>query len=155
MQRSEPDLPAIDTPLAHETRILEQHVQDREPASISRRETNLPRSPSHHVIAILGPRPDATDPKLSAWEQAVDAVDQYRADYNIDPDDRVLLGPEPVAGAFQQRHDRRQAAATVLDVLNQLERPGVHRGPVRERPRTTAEVIGEESRRHHPNGWER
>jgi hypothetical protein len=85
------------------------------------------------VTAVLGPRPDPAAPNLAAWEYAVNAIEHYRRDYNIPPDEPVLLGPQPAAGSFQQRYDRRQAAVAILDALDKLDRPGFHRGPVSER----------------------
>jgi conjugative relaxase-like TrwC/TraI family protein len=146
MGRSEPDLPSIRTPLAHETEIEDQHAREldhapgqdsldlRPAASIDASSRNGRRDWAERppvpdrVTAVLGPPPGPTDPNLSLWEHAVNAIQEYRTKYDIAPDEPVLLGPVPAAGAFQQRCDRRQAAATVLDALDQLDRPGFHRG---------------------------
>jgi hypothetical protein len=144
--RSEPDLPSIRTPLAHETEIEDQHAReldcDPRPASIQLDQAASLEASSgggrhdgaehppvpERVAAVLGPRPHSTDPNLGVWEHAASAIEQYRAKYDIALDEPVLLGPAPAAGALQHRYDRRQVAATVLDALDQLDRPGFHRG---------------------------
>jgi conjugative relaxase-like TrwC/TraI family protein len=149
--RSEPDLPSIRTPLAYETEIENQHARELnsdpveesidlrpaagiEPSSGNRRheQTEYPPVPEH-VTAVLGPRPRSGDPNLRVWEHAASTIQQYRDKYEIPSDEPVLLGSAPAVGAFQQRYDRRQAAATVLDALDQVDRPGFHRGDMRNR----------------------
>jgi conjugative relaxase-like TrwC/TraI family protein len=169
--RSEPDLPSIRTPLAHETQIEDQHARelnhdpgreslDLEPATSIEAsqdngrhdQTERPPAPDR-VTAVLGPPPAPTDPNMSVWEHAVNAIHEYRAKYDVGPDEPVLLGPAPAAGAFGQRYDRRQAAATVLDALDQLDRPGFHRSTVSSR--LEGLDLHERELSHQPDvGWE-
>ncbi len=175
MSQSEPDVPSIRTPLAHENEIEEQlarELADRPPVIDNHRQLDQPEgsiemsdkdgqdprergsaSASPGVIAVLGPRPHTADPSLAAWELAANAIQQYRTAYNIAPDEPVLLGPTPAAGEFQQRYDRRQAAAAVLDALDKLERPGFRRGLANERVETPHIARNEPG--HEPAvGWE-
>jgi hypothetical protein len=67
-----------------------------------------------HAYALLGPRRPATNEADAAWhDAAAQAIADYRTRYEIDPNEAAPLGPEPPAGAFQQRLDRRQAAETI------------------------------------------
>jgi hypothetical protein len=117
--RSEPDVPSIRTPLAHEHTILQQHTREldeRSSTPAARREITPPggaRQPSpvrrHQahdlnrqdsvmspsVSPVLGPRPSAGDPNLAAWERAANANEQCRTHYHIAQHDPVLLGPAP------------------------------------------------------------
>jgi hypothetical protein len=102
--------------------------RDSQPVRVSRYGAAV----SQRVIAVLGPQPDGADKARPAWEHAAGAIEQYRADYQVAADEPLLLGPAPPAGAFQQRYERRQAAAAVLEALDRLDRPGFHRGPINE-----------------------
>ncbi len=181
MGRSEPDVPSISTPLAHETEILNTHARELEPDAPALDRNRLDRSPARdtetldhdrnairdrpraieprHLTAVLGPRPDATNPGHAAWQHAADAIGQYRTSHNIPADEQLLLGPEPAAGAFQQRHDRRQAADIVLHSLNKLDPPGFQRDPL-ARPAIDAHVADPTELARDPragdrtNGWE-
>jgi hypothetical protein len=155
MSRDEPDIPSIDTPLAHETRIQthtareranrptirDQAAPEREPTPLPRADPQLgerrdaPANPA--ALAILGPEPVGTSDAAQRWRQAVDAIENYRTTYDIPQDEPLLLGPAPAAGAFQQRLDRRHAADKVLDALEQIQAgftrgrgAALERGPV-------------------------
>jgi hypothetical protein len=129
--RSEPEIPSIDTPLAHASWVSHQQAHERSAGG--------PRAPDEHEqprrqpagrepeaegwVAALGPPPTANDPALGAWERAADTVRRYRREYHIAPDQPTALGPAPPPGAFQQRLDHRHAADSVRDALAQLDRP--------------------------------
>lgn len=144
--RTEPQVPSIDTPLAHEA-VIDQDIS---------RETDSPeRAPRRKPwIATLGSEPDSDSPERPAWERATAAIEQYRARYDIDPDDAALLGPQPPAGSFQQAHERRQATATVLEALDELEIDRRKRPPIEERSRRLPELAIENRDLKTSYGWE-
>jgi hypothetical protein len=150
MSRSEPELPSIYTPLAHEAHLREQQAReggDRErqaaigavPQGILTPAQQLLRahqgriSAAEHARAVLGPRPQAAGANLAAWERAALTIKRYRTHYNLMPDEPTPLGPEPPPGQFQQRYDRRQAATEILEALNELGRPVGRQRPIEER----------------------
>jgi hypothetical protein len=51
-------------------------------------------------------------------------IDAYRTQYAIANGDPRPLGPEPPAGAFRQRLDRRQAARQGLDTIDRRDHLG-------------------------------
>lgn len=85
---------------------------------------------SERVVAVPGDEPQTGDSKNSAWQQAANAIERYHTQYNIE--EPSGLGPEPTAGAFQHRHDRRQTAAQLLDALDRLRDPGAHKPSLTE-----------------------
>ena len=135
MGRTEPDLPSIRTPLAHEHAITANQgdtiALEAAESQIDRSSTTPTREPAWHAVAALGPKPSEWDPDRTVWDQAAAAIDGYRARYEIN--DTAALGREPPVGAFEQRHARREAAMQALRALERLGRP-VHRdGTVEER----------------------
>ncbi len=136
MSRTEPDVPSIHTPLAHEQTITtaadharRQATQDSDP----RRGADRVSDPqSAYVTAVLGQRPDATTPGRHAWDQAAEALQSYRDRYQIDPDEQTALGAEPRAGNFKQRHQRNQAARQVLNARRALGHDQPEHGPLSE-----------------------
>lgn len=147
--RAEPDLPSIATPLAHEREIEERQTADQE--RTGRDGEDERREPPRH-LAGLGPRPEAPE-RAAGWDRAATAIEAYRAAYGIDPAEESALGPEPAAGAFQQRRDRELAADEVLEALAELGRPVSRVGPLEERLRGVPGLVPEaESERS--MGWE-
>ncbi|MGI8411628.1 MAG: MobF family relaxase [Solirubrobacteraceae bacterium] len=157
--RSEPEVPSIRTPLAHEHAIATEHEEtampqmrehhatsERDP---SQRDHDGEQRPGEHVTAVLGPQPEPGNPNREAWDRASTAIERYRSRYEID--DPAALGPEPPAGEFQQRLDRRQAAAEILDAL---DRPVQQRGALEEQIRNTPGLAHEEPERDRTVGWE-
>ena len=129
LSRTEPDVPSIHVPLAHEEQITVApdatrdlpatgQTPDRDPAGLPEESVQSPE----YLTAALGPRPTAPDPARKTWQQAADAVQDYRARYEIPEDEPAALGPEPPAGRFQQRHDRTRAAQRVGAAVRQLGR---------------------------------
>ncbi|MGI8429071.1 MAG: AAA family ATPase, partial [Solirubrobacteraceae bacterium] len=154
--RSEPEVPSIHTPLAHEHAVTKQQetamppMREHHPAS--ERDPNPPdlgrdRRPGEHLTAVLGPQPEPGHPSREAWDRGSSAIERYRSRYDID--DPAALGPEPPAGEFQQRQDRRDAAGEVLDAL---DRPVQQRGE--ERIRSIPGLAHEQSERDRTIGWE-
>jgi conjugative relaxase-like TrwC/TraI family protein len=147
MSRDEPEIPSIDVPVAHEARIRDHTARERASDRVAA-EFSQPRDHNHGlarrsndpaVLAILGPEPARTGDRTDAWQQAVDAVYEYRTKYEISADDPLLLGPAPAAGEFQQRLDRREAAAKVLAAL-EYAWPELARGPDAVRGRARLEL---------------
>jgi ATP-dependent exoDNAse (exonuclease V) alpha subunit len=162
MSRSEPEIPSIHTPLAYERRISSEHQQTLgHDVDGNHATTNLSTAPrdadqrrGRHVIAVLGPEPHPDDSNRTTWETAADAIERYRERYNIDPAELTALGPEPPAGHFQQRHDRRLAAIQVLDVRDQLDLGGLNRRTIGERIRETPGLTRDQHTHARGNGWE-
>lgn len=120
LSRREPDLPSIATPLAHEQQIKEEHEHEREGRDEKRERAH--GHPPRYATLALGARP--ADPDLAiVWDGAADAIESYRAAYDIDLTEASALGPEPSAGAFRQRHDRQQVVAELLYARAALGRP--------------------------------
>jgi ATP-dependent exoDNAse (exonuclease V) alpha subunit len=133
MSRSEPEVPSIHTPLAHETELRDLHDLELSDgneaapdstrpgaiAALDRGEadrhpvTGRPAAPSRYLLAGLGARPTATDPNLHVWERAADAIERYRLAYDIDPNEPAVLGPQPPAGELEQ-HDHRAIATSLV-----------------------------------------
>jgi conjugative relaxase-like TrwC/TraI family protein len=139
MSRTEPDLPSIRTPLAHEHQIREQEhdaarhdqVQAPDPAD---RPLGVVEAAPKYIDRVLGSRPDHPQ-RAHAWERAAASIEDYRTAYDIDGSEPTALGPQPAAGAFRQRHDRKLAAGEVLDALDELGRPVDGFRPVKARMR--------------------
>jgi conjugative relaxase-like TrwC/TraI family protein len=144
--RSEPQVPSIDTPLLHETGI--EHQRSRESA------TSEPAPQAKRWMGTLGPRPDWDSPECPAWERATAAIERYRARYQIDPEDRELLGREPPAAKFQQGRERRQTAAIMLEALDELRIDGRPRPPIEQLTRAAGALAIEVRNHTISNGWE-
>ena len=140
MSTTEPDLPSIAFPLAHEQSIRDRQDLEAtpyhptleratEPRATETRALEPPRQSvdaqrsgpvKPRVAAVLGPRPGREGAETDAWDQAAAAIHEYRDRYGIPPDETQTLGVPPPAGAFRQRLDRRYAATRVLDSLATL-----------------------------------
>jgi len=160
--RSEPEVPSIRNPLAHEHSIAAHHDQATIRAAHANHATgeHRPVQPDHgqhqrpdgHLTAVLGPRPDPGEPNREAWDHGAGAVERYRSHYGIEGP--TALGPEPPPGEFGQRMDRRRAAGKVLDALDRLGRPAPDQGPLEERIRATPGLAHEEPELDRTLGWE-
>jgi hypothetical protein len=143
MSRTEPEIPSINIPLAHEAAITAAHrATDAPPASPLRAvDQNGPEQLQAHPASILpehltkalGQPPDPSDPERQAWNRAANAIRSYRTRYRIEDDETSALGPEPAAGEFQQRHDRKQAVEQLGDALQHVDRAGKQLDPVSQR----------------------
>jgi conjugative relaxase-like TrwC/TraI family protein len=117
---TDPELPSIALPLAHE-RVIQANV--RQSNQTGRPRDNRPVEPSPSATRPELPQL-ASGTGLSEQDQrhAVDerpaAVDVYRTKYATPDVDPRPLGAEPAAGAFRQRLDRRHAARDALHALN-------------------------------------
>jgi hypothetical protein len=129
MGQTEPDLPSIHTPLAHEHTITNSENTTRqrssEPEEGRDSTLNRPerRDPPAYLTAALGPPPATTGPDQARWQHAAAAIEHYRDRYNIADDDPRALGSEPPAGHFQQRHDRNQVAQSLNHARTHLNPP--------------------------------
>jgi ABC-type dipeptide/oligopeptide/nickel transport system ATPase component len=144
--RREPQVPSIDTPLAHESSI----EQDLANELVTIECDSEPRP----WVATLGREPRSDSPERAAWERATAAVENYRARYNIQPADQALLGPEPPPEALPQRHERRQTAAAVLEALDELEIDRRDRSAIEQRPCVDRVLAIEEREHANSIGWE-
>ena len=160
LSRTEPDVPSIRVPLAHEgqitvapdaTRDLPAMGQtpDRDPAELPEESVH----PPEYLTTALGQRPSAADPARETWQHAADAVQDFRARYEIAEDDPALLGSEPPAGRFQQRHDRTHAARDVAAAVRRLGRDPDELGPIVSRA-VDGDRLTREHRADLDNGYE-
>jgi len=153
MSQTEPELPSIRTPLAHEHAI---DADTNTPAITTRERTTggiePDAQPDHHLLSVLGQQPPDTDPRRGLWEQASQAIAGYRARYQIT--DPSALGAEPPAGEFAQRYDRRQTARQVLQALDELGRPVHHDGGLEERILNTPGLTTPQPQHERTIGWE-
>jgi conjugative relaxase-like TrwC/TraI family protein len=162
MGRSEPEIPSIHTPLAPDTRTA-RHDSDRDArehpgaqqsdingneARVARdRDDDLERprvrigDTPGYLTQVLGERPDARDPEHDIWQQAALAIENYRARYNIAPDEPTALGPEPQPGRFEQRQDRTRTATETLDALEKLDRNVPEHGAIKQRILNTPGLV--------------
>lgn len=148
ISRSEPDVPSIDTALAHEHTITaeqenELHPDDAQGDVQPDRDHAPARGRDGYLTAGLGPRPNPGRPDRETWDHAAEVIESYRSLYHIPAGTDLLLGPEPPAGRFQQRHDRDQAARLARAAVRQL-------GP--DHPQLAIEPEDRETGRDH--GWE-
>ena len=127
----------------------------RSSASEQATEDGRGREPSTHrrderaAVRLLGPRPEPDDTSALAWQRATDAIERYRTQYQLAPDE-LGLGAKPPAGEFQQRLDHRQATEEVLDALQKQGHP-------LERDSTIEQRLQRALGGHEPdrgNGWE-
>jgi len=126
MSRTEPDLPSISTPLAHEHHLT-QRPNEHEPerlAAAAEGPVPLERSVREEIQRAYphnapGDDHDSEAPPHQEPEQAGHTIENYRQPYNINPLDPDPLGPLPAAGEFQRRLDYRRASAQL---------PETHRG---------------------------
>ena len=128
LSRSEPDVPSIHIPLAHEADITHRPdaieitpapaptsaVAVEEGARAPVRET------PPHLLAALGERPPIPGDDRVVWETAADAISQYRDRYAIPDDDPRPLGPTPKPGRFRQRHEHGQVADYLTTTAQRL-----------------------------------
>jgi hypothetical protein len=157
MSRTEPEVPSIQTPLAHEAAIT---AQQPDTASLDTGESHSigdggqqRTTEAEQAVKVLGPAPHAGHPDRAVWDQAACAIETYRTRCQIT--DPAALGPEPPAGDFQQRHDRDEAATRVLEALDQLDRPAHCEGTIEERILKTPGLSHREPDHDRAHGWER
>ena len=117
MGRSQPDVPSIHLPLAHETDISHDVNSATHPTT---RGTSTANDPEQRVTQALGPRPAEDDPRRVTWDAGADQITGYRERYGIPEDDPRPLGPEPPIGCFTQRDEHRRVTATLDDAARSL-----------------------------------
>jgi conjugative relaxase-like TrwC/TraI family protein len=118
---TDPDVPSIALPLAHE-RVIQADV--RQANQTERPRDNWPGEPSpsatrpdmQHNTSLGSPDGDDRGPARATPERPP-AVDAYRTKYAIADEDLRPLGGPPPASAFRQRLDRRHAAQSALNTL--------------------------------------
>ena len=132
MSRTEPDVPSIHLPLAHETDI----VRDINSATHSTtREMSTAREPDERATQALGPRPAPDDPRRVTWDAGADQITGYRQRYEIPEHDPRPLGPEPPIGCFTQRDEHRRMSMALNDAARSLGHPAHGADPERHRER--------------------
>ena len=110
MSATDPDLPSITQPLAHEALVTIE---------------------IGHASASPRPRPPQQQrdrsPTASPTRVRSPSLDDYRTKYAIPDDDERPLGPEPPADAFRQRLDRRTASRAAIHELQHDPSPEADR----------------------------
>ncbi len=140
--RSEPEMPSISVPLAHEQKIERyralQSVADQaeHAAERDRRATPAAQSPGEHITRVLGERPGAGRPaERQQWDRAAEAIERYRDTHNIDPAEATTLGPDPrrLNAGYEQIRDWEAAGEQILHARERLgiSPPGL--GTIEER----------------------
>jgi conjugative relaxase-like TrwC/TraI family protein len=95
------------TQVAHELdRRHEQAIRAAEQAAI--------QTPARHIVAAIGERPAAGDPRRDHWDNTAKALERHRLTHNINVDRNGPTGPRPSNGpqrlAWQQlQHDIARA----------------------------------------------
>jgi hypothetical protein len=121
MSRTEPDVPSIHYPLAHEDTITATPDMAAHPTGSEHGHELRPGDETPlYLTAALGPRPEPNQARNGPWQAGADAIDAYRTEYEIPDGEPSPLGPCPPAGQFRQRHDRRQAADRITAAARQL-----------------------------------
>ena len=127
MGRTEPEVPSINLPLAHEQQIPttpdatpDPRPTDHAPGIATASDPAADTPEPGYLTAVLGARPDPASPGRDAWERGADAIERYRERYAIPADEPRPLGPQPPPGRFGQRHDRTLAAEAVTTAARQL-----------------------------------
>jgi conjugative relaxase-like TrwC/TraI family protein len=132
---TQPDLPSIAQPLAHEHAITTQlddasvlaaaverrdGITDRQAGAVTSMSVRDP-APRPRELALTAPGPVTRASIAQTYEsdsyEHPSAIAAYRIRYAIPDSDPRPLGPVPPAGAFRQRLDRRHAARDTLDTL--------------------------------------
>ncbi len=106
MGRSEPEIPSIRYPLAHEAQIRDDEARELAAAD----------SPAQKL-----PRTRGVDESADPWGEAMIALARYRAGSAAHALASAPADTEPRTGFFEQRYERREAAAAVLDALARLD----------------------------------
>jgi conjugative relaxase-like TrwC/TraI family protein len=150
MSRTEPDIPSIDYPLAHENRIATMPDMTATPALGEHDSEHERHEAPGYLTAAVGQRPGPGDPRQASWQHAADAIGDYRSRYQIPADEPSALGPVPPAGRFSQRHDRAQTADRVAVAASQLGLEPPNLGPAVVREADRDRVIGEQSSGYEP-----
>lgn len=160
MSRTEPEVPSISTPLAHEDTITRQHSHEDRPAGRDQPDHRLhephPPSPPEHTVAVLGSQPGPQHPNRQTWDHAAAVIERYRTRYDIPAEETTALGPKPPAGHFRQRHDQNQAASQIIDTRQQLN-PREHKARPSERQIRDIPGLIRNEPEHQPDrtpGWE-
>ncbi len=161
ISRIEPNLPSIHTPLAHEQYVGNELDQTwsagmRENTASNRAErhsADLRQRDREYIVKVLGPEPDVDGRTRETWARAATEIERYRARYGINPAEATALGPEPLAGQFQQRHDRRSTALEVLDARETLGLSTPLAGPIDKRILAVTGLL-HESEPERTIGWE-
>jgi conjugative relaxase-like TrwC/TraI family protein len=124
LSRSEPDVPSIQVPLAHEADIAVRPDRiESAPAPVAEQE-HVPAPVSDtppHLIAALGERPPTPGGDRLVWETAADGISQYRERYAIPDDDLRPLGSEPKPERFRHRHERARVADYLTAAAQRLD----------------------------------
>jgi conjugative relaxase-like TrwC/TraI family protein len=175
VSRDGPQVPSIDTPLAHEQQIVDQHTlsidnperpaePDHQPepqpiraAHGEQRQRETAPEPTNPAawLTVLGPQPNPADAERATWNRAAIAIERDRNAYNIDPAEPAALGPPPPPGQFQQRHEQRKAAEAVIDAIELLHPTDSNaHATLQERIINTPGLIPANHEQDRSPGWE-
>jgi hypothetical protein len=130
MSLSEPEVPSIHLPLAHEDRLisdLEASQSPLEPAVAPTPMTpmtpispNMPITPPGYVTDTLGAPPTPADPNQELWQTAAETIARYRQSHGIPDTEPSALGPLPPAGQFTERLEHRRVTEHLISTARQL-----------------------------------
>ena len=118
MSLTEPEVPSIHLPLAHEDHITHQIKVSRSPSEPAVAPT--PNTPPDHVIDALGSPPPPGDSARMVWETGAQTIERYRERHAIPDTEPTALGPQPPAGQFTDRVAHRETAAQLTMTAREL-----------------------------------
>ena len=101
------------------------------------------------------PDPDPTTQNTRPGSKPPTPSTNTAPSYHIDPDEPILLGPQPPAGEFQQRHHRNQTRRLLLDAVHELQPPALnHHTPTTHTIDPAAPSQLDDRDHQHTPGWE-
>ena len=170
--RSEPEVPSIRYPLAHEAlvhaeqeRELERERSQEQNTALERTEREVEGSkeagapsaermnPKQHLTAGPG-EPPGTAARRAARRHAVAAIARYRVRYAIGDLETGPPGEEPAPGYFERRYQRNEAAAEALEALTELDPENERDRELQERGLDTLGLGRGSKARDRSVGWE-
>lgn len=124
MSRTEPDIPSIHIPLAHEAEVARAAGAAQEPGPAEdRRDPGSPPALPRYLTNTLGQPPPPLNPRREEWLTASAAISRYRLAHHIPPDTAAPLGDEPPPGRFRERQDYQHAETMIKNARETLGLP--------------------------------